>query len=522
MQNQYFLYTRKSTDVEDKQVMSIEAQLNELRALAVKDGLSVTQEFVEKQSAKAPGRPIFNELLARIEKGEAQGIICWKLDRLARNPVDGGQISWFLQKGIIQHIQTPERSYRPNDNVMLMAVELGMANQFILDLSSNTKRGLREKVRRGEFPGLAPIGYLHITVGQTKSILVDKQTAPVIKAAFELYAQGNSRLEDIAKFLFDRGIITRKTKHKGVRGSLPVSKMRISFMLDNPFYCGLFRYAGELHQGKHQAIITKQLFDKVQEVAKVRNRPQKAHKEPQALCGLFRCGNCPMMVTAENRTKIQKNGNTHHYIYYRCTRKSKTIKCLEKPVRSEEIEKQLFELFKPFILPKEWAEQLLSMADKSEQDSAHAISAVVQDLHSKTEDINRKQERLFQGYLSEDIDPERYRQEKNKLTLEKKTLTEQITKLQHKQKVWVEPLKSFIKDAEKLGEITLSPELHPKKSAAQKIFGLNLFLQNQKIESVPQTQWAAVAAAHSKVGKFPLSKILVGTRGFEPPRDCSH
>ncbi len=83
MQNQYFLYTRKSTDVEDKQVMSIEAQLNELRALAVKDGLSVTQEFVEKQSAKAPGRPIFNELLARIEKGEAQGIILrpllWRL-----------------------------------------------------------------------------------------------------------------------------------------------------------------------------------------------------------------------------------------------------------------------------------------------------------------------------------------------------------------------------------------------------------------------------------------------------------
>ena len=100
----YFLYTRKSTDVEDKQVMSIEAQVTELRALAIKEGLSVVEEFVEKQSAKAPGRPVFNEMLSRVEKGEAQGIICWKLDRLARNPVDGGQISWFLQRGIIQHV----------------------------------------------------------------------------------------------------------------------------------------------------------------------------------------------------------------------------------------------------------------------------------------------------------------------------------------------------------------------------------------------------------------------------------
>ena len=119
----YFLYVRKSTDIEDKQVRSIEGQLGVLRALAKAEGLNVVGEFIEKQSAKIPGRPVFNEILTRIEKGEAQGIVCWKLDRLARNPVDGGQISWFLQRAIIQHIQTHDRSYRPTDNFMLMSVE---------------------------------------------------------------------------------------------------------------------------------------------------------------------------------------------------------------------------------------------------------------------------------------------------------------------------------------------------------------------------------------------------------------
>src|SRR3989344_3430916 len=97
----YFLYARKSTDVEDKQVLSIEAQLTELRSLAKSKDLVIVEEFVEKQSAKMPGRPVFEEMLKRIEQGEAQGIICWKIDRLSRNPVDSGRISWLLQRGVI-------------------------------------------------------------------------------------------------------------------------------------------------------------------------------------------------------------------------------------------------------------------------------------------------------------------------------------------------------------------------------------------------------------------------------------
>src|SRR3989338_767867 len=149
----YFLYARKSTDVEDKQVLSIEGQLDALRSLAKSEELEVAAEFVEKRTAKMPGRPVFNEMLVRIQQGEAQGIICWKLDRLARNPVDSGQISWLLQQGVIHHIQTHDRSFYPTDNVLMTSVEFGMANQFILDLKTNTKRGLDAKAKRGDYPG---------------------------------------------------------------------------------------------------------------------------------------------------------------------------------------------------------------------------------------------------------------------------------------------------------------------------------------------------------------------------------
>ena len=101
----FFLYARKSSESEDRQVASIESQIAELEKLAKREGLEIIKLFFESKSAKAPGRAVFNEMIERIYKGEAQGILCWKLDRLARNPVDGGNINWMLQQGGIQHIR---------------------------------------------------------------------------------------------------------------------------------------------------------------------------------------------------------------------------------------------------------------------------------------------------------------------------------------------------------------------------------------------------------------------------------
>jgi len=291
----FFLYARKSTDIEDKQVLSIEAQITELRAFAKQNNLDVVEEFIEKQSAKIPGRPIFNAMLKNIENGKANGILAWHPDRLARNSVDGGKIIYLIDCGRILNLKFPQFWFEPTpQGKFMLNIAFGQSKYYIDSLSENVRRGLRQKVRRGEYPGPAPVGYINDS--RIKQVIVDKKKAKIIRQAFEFYSQGNKRLEDIANFLAQNGILRRSGKiwHKD----------RVTYLLTNPFYYGHFRYAKEVHEGKHEPIVAKKLFDKVQEVLKRRGRPHHKQKnEPQQFCGLLKCGTCGMMITGEYRVK---------------------------------------------------------------------------------------------------------------------------------------------------------------------------------------------------------------------------
>jgi site-specific DNA recombinase len=183
----YIMYARKSSESDDRQMASIDSQIQELKRIATENNLNIVEILKESQSAKKPGRPVFNIMMKKISKGEADGIICWKMNRLARNPVDGGQVSWALQEGVLKHIVTYGRGYYPTDNVIMMQVELGMANQYVRDLSTDAKRGLRTKANNGWFPGKAPVGYLPNPTKQKgeKEVISDPERFEIVRKAFQ-------------------------------------------------------------------------------------------------------------------------------------------------------------------------------------------------------------------------------------------------------------------------------------------------------------------------------------------------
>ena len=511
----FFLYARKSTDVEDKQTLSIEAQIAELRALAKKEGLEIMEELIEKQTAKAPGRPMFNAMLDRIEGGEANGIISWHPDRLARNSVDGGRVIYLLDTGRLAALKFNTFWFEPTpQGKFMLNIAFGQSKYYVDSLSENVKRGLRQKVRRGEYPSIAPVGYLNDV--RAKTIVVDKKKSLMIRQAFELYAKNESRLEDIADFLAQQGIISRNGKR--------LKRDRISFILSNPFYCGFFVYADELYEGKHQSVISKNIFDKVQEILKQRGRPHHTTtNQPQAFCGLLHCG-CGMMITGEYKVKHQKNGNVHYYTYYHCSRKSKAIICKEPCIRQEELDKQISSLLQQYSLSEDWAAQLLTKLEKDDKESAQSSAIVAQDSRSRIVEINNKLQRLLDGYLEQDIERETYLENKAKLMSEKKSLEEKSITLQQHQTGWVEPMRKWIKQAENLPTIARDSNLFAKKVTAKEIFGSNLRLAakrvgiigNENTEYGGQNKWTAVWAAHQSIGKIPECLLLVARRGIGP------
>ncbi len=515
----YFIYARKSTDVEDKQVLSIEAQIAELRKYAKDNQLTVVDTIIEKKSAKVPGRPKFGSMLARIEAGEASGIISWHPDRLARNSIDGGQIVYLLDQTHLQSLKFPTFWFEnTSQGKFMLSIAFGQSKYYIDNLAENTKRGLRQKIRRGEFPGLAPIGYINDV--RIHTIAVDKRRAPLVRQAFELYAQGDKRLVDIADFLASKGVTTR--------GGLTLKKDRIKKMLTNPIYYGHFRYAGEVYEGKHTPIIAKKLFDRVQATLERRGHKRKGMNEPQALCGLLACGGCGMAITAERKVKHQKNGNTHEYVYYRCSRKHKTIVCKEPTITEPDLVAQLSGILWGYALPKPWTVELETMLTEDEKKAEQSSAVFIADAQSKVHGLQSKLQRLLDSYLDQDIDQDTYRAKQAELMSEKKSLEEQIGKLTLAGAAWVEPMRQWLKQATDLSKIAKNAEPVAIKQAFLQMDGLNLSLENKKAWLLPRPKtlssqesiWVQLQKTKEKAARlddnFKKSFFLAEREGFEP------
>ena len=497
-QEKYIIYVRKSTDVEDKQVLSVEAQIVELRKYAADNGLHIVDTVIEKKSAKMPGRKKFNNTLARVEAGEANGLLSWHPDRLARNTVDGGRIIYLLDQMRLVSLRFPTFWFEnTSQGKFMLSMAFSQSKYYVDNLSENVKRGLRQKVRRKEYPGLAPLGYINDV--RHKSIVVDKRRSPLVIQAFEMYAEGDKTLQDIADFLLTKGIMTK--------GKKPLSKDQIKYILVNPFYYGHFRYCGEVHEGKHTPIMEKQLYDRVQAVVARRCHPQKSTTAPQVFCGLLTCGMCNMAITAEKKVKHQKNGNTHEYVYYRCTRKSKTVRCTEPPTTEPVLAAQLAEILQGYALPERWAEELGRMVDEDESRAEQSSGAFIADAQNRIDGLQGKLQRLLDSYLDQDIDQATYKAKQAELMSEKKSLEEQIGKLTLAANAWVEPMRQWLKFAVSICEIAKSGSLEAQKEALLKIEGLNLFLKNKKaqptaapaITSPQKNLWSALRAAKEKI-----------------------
>ncbi len=417
--SQYIIYCRKSSESEERQILSIESQIKELKELAKRLSLSVFEILSESRSAKSPGRPVFGLLMKKVARKEIKGIICWKLDRLARNPIDGAEIVWALDQGNLGEIITPYNHLTNNSNdKFLMQLEFGMAKKYVDDLSDNIRRGNRAKLDKGWLPGFPPLGYLNEP--NERTIVPDPETFKLVRKMWETLLQGISPLRIRNMATEEWGIRARIQKRRG-GGRLSVASIYKIF--GNSFYYGVIQRREGVFQGKHVPMITEEEYWRAQEILGRKGKPRP--KEYNfAFTGLIRCGECGGFITAEE--KINRQGR--HYTYYHCTKKNRERKCSQKTIRLEVLEQQIADFFERIYVPENILNLAIEYLKKESEVGKQTAADMKKSLDRTLRTCLRKIENLNQMRISDLISDEEYVQEKKKLIDEKMGLEEKIKK----------------------------------------------------------------------------------------------
>lgn len=337
----YCLYARKSTESEERQVLSIDSQVKEMLQIAEREGLEVADIRRESHSAKAVGeRPVFNEIISDLRSGKFNGILTWAPDRLSRNAGDLGKLVDLMDEKLLLEIRTFGQRFSDSPNEKFLLMILGSQAKLENDNRGlNVRRGLRTRCEMGLRPGVAPTGYLNEKQADRKChAIIDPQRGPVIKKMFEKVA--NEKWSGRKVYLWLKFEINFKT-----RGNKNLSLSNVYLILQNHFYYGVFEYpeqSGNWYNGQHEPLITKEVFDKVQEQIKKDHIIRSEIKE-FAFTKLITCGSCGSGITADEKYKKLKDGTTVRYVYYGCTR-SRDLHCKAGYMREEELIDQLIKL----------------------------------------------------------------------------------------------------------------------------------------------------------------------------------
>jgi site-specific DNA recombinase len=403
-------YYRKSSESDERQVQSIPDQKKWAQSVVLDRNIPVLCHLEESMSAASEGRPKFAELLAKIRAGKVNAVLVWDPSRLSRNPSDGAQIVSMLASGQLKRIITASYTFtNSSTDQFMLGFLFADSKRFSDSLSEVIHRGLESQVEKGVYPGKARVGYLRHP--KTRLFVHDPEEAPHIRRAFEMYSSGKYSKERIALWLFRQGVMTNT-------GNV-LSPKRIEDFLVDPFYYGCFLWRGELHQGVQEPIVSKALWDKVQQVRVLRGQPKSTWAPDRNFCGLLSCDECGCSFTIEKKKKHLKNGTTLRWTYYRCTKKRVFAKCQQVFIREESLIEQCLAKLGEIALPDDWAVPMLEQLDRWEQEEQDGLAGRLLEMDRSLEKIAAKLRRLDDLRIEDEIAPDDYRARKKPLMNEK-------------------------------------------------------------------------------------------------------
>ncbi len=445
----YVTYCRKSSDSEDRQVLSIDSQKKEMGDIALRDKLTVLELLAESKSAYKEGREEFGRLLELIRSGKANCILTYHLTRLARNSLDGGQIIYMMDQGLIKGIRTPEKLYtNTTDDKFMMQIHFAMAKKSSDDTSDFVKRDIQAKLRKGEYPDFAPIGYLNIDregkisgkqysfekqealqkLGRRlKRIEPDPFISEILKKTCELHATGQYSMNALRRASFDLGLTATRSKKM-------VSGATIERILKNPFYYGAIRWKGEIiepedlpAENRHDPIISREVFVQNQKILKNNSHPVSTITF-YPYSNFMSCGDCGGTISG-----MMAKGHR----YYRC------MKCVGKSyIREEKVEEQVLVEVGRLAIDEDFMRLAIEELNKANEEEVGVSTKIDEQQERKIKECEIKLDNLVTLKISPDntdgllLDNEEFLRRKKGIVDERNQLLKRRVELKQERLNW--------------------------------------------------------------------------------------
>jgi DNA invertase Pin-like site-specific DNA recombinase len=408
------ILARVSTEDQMTEGHSIPAQLEKARDYVRRKGFEIKSEHQFDESSIKDQRTKFELIIDEIKQSdEIIALIVETIDRLQRSFKESVLLDGFRRQGKLEihFIRENLIIHKDSNSSEIQRWDLGvfLAKSYVLQISDNVKRSIEHKLKNGEKPGWAPFGYVNTESADGKKWIEPHSfKSKVVQHIFEWYATGTFSMEQISKKVNEDF-------------SLTIPKGKIDLILKDPFHCGLLRHKDILYPHKYQTIISKELFDKVQDVkAGFHKKPFKHGGLPYLYRGLIRCGQCGCAYTPE-----KKKGK---YIYYHCTEYHG--KCTTKWLREEGITIQFSNYLDKIRIPDKVVTSISKLLKESHQGKVEYYNTISVGLKNQYDLLQKRIERMYEDKLDGSITEDFYNKKLIEYRAEQSNIQTKLKNLQ--------------------------------------------------------------------------------------------
>ncbi|MDP2182386.1 MAG: recombinase family protein [Actinomycetota bacterium] len=512
----YFLYCRKSSEAEDRQVLSIESQRADLeRRLLELPGVEIVEIIEESRSAMTPGRPRFDAMVARIENGEAEGIATWAPDRLARNSIDGGRLIYLLDRGVLKDLKFSTYTFENNSQgKFMLQIMFGQSKYYSDALSENVKRGNRTKLENGWRPNRAPLGYRNDPA--TRTIVPDPVYFPLIEGLFQLVANRGCSIREATRIARDDwGFVTPPVHGKpGVL--LPDSTAHR--IITDPFYAGVIVWNGRTWPGKHPPAVRLETFERLQLTLRWPTAIRPTTEVPYR--GLIRCGRCGRAVTAEHKQR-----RTRRYLYYHCARRKPGDRCPEASVEAKALDAQILDFLRTLKIEPGLHDLILTSIERRDHALVRLNSTHRATLEATLRDVDRQADELTTLKLRGQLTDAQFTTQRGRLDAERVDIVARLETAQTGG-IGIEPLRNLLRVSDQAADWFARADGEEKRMIL-KLVGSNPTLIDKKLSiqaAVPFIEVAKMNTCPSLLADWDEDRTgvlcaLIGAMDQMPKRD---